>query len=202
MSSQETSAQLIVNASAYHTRSWGITGFRRLGVALALMLAVGVTQAVAQPPATMSIRGQLLDSQGDPLTGARDYEVRFYDSDVGNSQLGTTLTGTATVSAEGLFNLSITPPAQVLSSAAAWYEIAVDSSAVPDGVDANDVFPKRTKVQSVPFALLAGEAGHVDAANIGNGNVSNTELDALIKAWPELPVALRAVIVARILAAR
>ncbi len=137
--------------------SWNLASRTVLVVALAGMLCAGFV-AEAAPPATITIHGQLVDNGGFAITGARDYVVRFFDAATGNGQLGTDITGTANLSAEGLFNLSVTPPPEVLSSTAAWYEVAVDSDAVPNGIDANDLFPERTPVESVPFALQAAEA--------------------------------------------
>jgi len=70
-------------------------------------------------------------------------------------------------------------PAAALITPGVWYEIAVDSYATPNGVDADDVFPERVKLDSVPFARQAAEAGHIDAAAVGLGTVDDTELDAL-----------------------
>ncbi len=112
----------------------------------------------AAPPDTVNIHAQLVDSGGQAITGFRDYVVRFFDAESGGAQLGPDITGTANLSVDGLFNLSVTLPPQVLDSAAAWYEVAVDSDTLPNGVDANDLFPQRVRVQSVPFALQAAEA--------------------------------------------
>lgn len=151
---------------------------RNGAVLLGLFLLVGLlgSGAWGDVPATVNIHGQLLDSMGNPLSGARAYLIRFYDSASGFTQLGGSLTGTVEVTADGLFNLSIAPPAAALESPEAWYEVAVDSSAPPNGVDANDIFLNRVKVQSVPYAL---QAAHVDAAGVGNGTVNNTELETL-----------------------
>ena len=149
-------------------------------MAVIVVLCLTVLGAWANPPETVTIHGQLLDSGGQALTGARDYRVRFYDAPGGGAQLGGDLTGSTSLSAEGLFNVSVTLPAEVLSSVTgAWYDIAVDSDAVPNGVGVIDEFPGRVKVESVPFALQTQEALHVEAPAVGSGNVDNTEFDAL-----------------------
>ena len=144
-----------------------------------LATAVTFSTLAAAAPGTIPVRGQLLDGDGVPLAGARDYAVQFYDAETDGTALGGELTGTTTLSAEGLFGLSVTPPPEILSSTAVWYAIAVDSDATPNGIDADDWFPDRVKVESVPFALQAGEAVHVDATAIADGSVSDAEFEAL-----------------------
>ena len=151
-----------------------------LGLALGLTVyLVGITQSLAEAPPTVNIRGQLFDGNGAAITGLRNYSVVFFNAETNGTQLGGNLSGTVTVSDEGIFNVSVTLPVEVLSSAGAWYEISVDSNATPNGLDANDRFPQRVKIDSVPFALYAGEAGHVDAENVGTGNIDDAEFDAL-----------------------
>lgn len=151
---------------------------KAMGLGLVVCL-VGVSYAAAEAPATINIQGQLFDGDGFALTGLRDYTLRFFDAEADGAQLGGVLTGSVSLSAEGIFNISLTVPEAVLSSTGAWYEISVDSDATPDGVDANDLFPARVKVESVPFALQASEAEHVDALSVGLGNVDDAEFDAL-----------------------
>ncbi|HNR31137.1 MAG TPA: sialidase family protein, partial [Candidatus Hydrogenedentes bacterium] len=135
--------------------------------------------ADAAPPPEMVIRGQLLDAQGKALAGNREYRVRFFDAPTGGAQLGGDFGGVTELSNEGLFSLVIVPPTPVLNSASAWYEVAVDSDAAPDGLGANDVFPNRVKVSSVPFALQTQAVTHVNAPTIAGGQVSNTEFNTL-----------------------
>lgn len=93
----------------------------------------------AAPPTTVNIRGQLLDAQGHALMGYRDYRVQFYNAAMGGTALGAPLAGTAELSAEGLFNIVIDLPPEVLSSAAAWYEVAISSGAIPAPLTPQDV---------------------------------------------------------------
>ncbi|MFH0793638.1 MAG: right-handed parallel beta-helix repeat-containing protein, partial [bacterium] len=124
-------------------------------------------EVCAQPPATITIQGSAQATGSGPLTGSRDYRVRFFDSATKGSQLGSNLTGTLTLSLAGRFSFEITPPTQILSAADVWYELAIDSDATPNGIGVNDVFPDRVKVTSVPFALLAG-----DSAKLGGQQAS------------------------------
>ncbi|MCB9784085.1 MAG: hypothetical protein H6751_14065 [Candidatus Omnitrophica bacterium] len=109
----------------------------------------------ADPPPTINIQGTLQDSQGDPLTGVRDYRVRFFDSETEGSSI-VEVSGTTTLTSSGRFSLAVDPPEAALDAAEMWYELAIDEDG--DGVDPNDVFPERVKVHSVPFALRAQDA--------------------------------------------
>ena len=111
--------------------------------------------AYADVPDTITVHGQLLDETGTPLTGDRAYEITFFDAEVDGNPLGTTFTGTTQLSLEGIFDIPLTLPEEAKVVAELWYAIAVDSDAVANGIDANDLFPNRIKVDSVPFALQA-----------------------------------------------
>ncbi len=132
--------------------------------------------ATAAPPAAINLHGQLLSASGAPVSGTRAYTVQFHDASVAGNTLGTALTGTVDVSADGLFNLSVEPPAAILIATEVWYSLGVDTDDPVDNSAADDVFPSRIRVYSVPFALQAGE---VDASGVGNGTVDNTEFEAL-----------------------
>ncbi len=144
-----------------------------------LLAAVTFSSLAVAAPGTIPIRGQLLDADGFALTGGREYAVQFYDAETDGAPLGAEIGGATTLTPEGLFVLSVTPPSEILSASSVWYAIAVDCDAVPNGIDANDWFADRVQVESVPFALQAGEAMHVDAAAIADGSVSDTEFQAL-----------------------
>ena len=120
---------------------------------LCVLLAVVVVRA--DVPDTITVHGQLLDDTGTPLTGNRDYEITFYDAEVDGTPLGTTFTGTTELSLEGIFDIPLVLSEEAKVVAELWYAIAVDSDAVANGIDGNDVFPNRIKVESVPFALQA-----------------------------------------------
>jgi len=50
--------------------------------------AIPFLPTVAQPPETIVIQGQLRDAEGQPRTGLRDFELRFFDAATGGTQLG------------------------------------------------------------------------------------------------------------------
>ncbi|MCK5863329.1 MAG: hypothetical protein KAH38_12645, partial [Candidatus Hydrogenedentes bacterium] len=94
---------------------------------LVLVLLVVGMGAYADVPDTITVHGQLLDDTGVPLTGNRDYQIVFYDTDIFGSVLGGVVTGTTELSPEGVFNISVVLPEEAKAAAELWYEIAVDS---------------------------------------------------------------------------
>ena len=137
------------------------------------------TAAGAAPPSAVNIHGQLIGTDGTPLTGMRAYEVAFFDAETGGNAIGTAISGTAMVSTDGLFNITVTPPSGMLTAPEVWYSLGVDTDDPVDNDATDDIFPDRIRVYSVPFALQAEEVVGVDADRVGNGNVDNTEFDAL-----------------------
>jgi hypothetical protein len=109
----------------------------------------------------------------------RAWEVTFHDAENGGNVLGTTQSGTVTVSAEGLFNIAVTPPSEVIDAAEVWYSVGVDTDDPVDNDASDDVFPDRIQVLSVPFALQAQEVVAVDAMAVADGSVDNTEFQQL-----------------------
>jgi photosystem II stability/assembly factor-like uncharacterized protein len=149
-----------------------------VGVVL-LLTGVWNSLACAEPPATINIRGQLLDAEGHALPGVRDFSVQFYDSASGGAPLGAAILGQVEVEIEGLFNIPVVLPPQVLLSPQTWYEVAVASSPLPDALTGADVFPNRVKVESVPFALESQQAAHVEVSAIGSGSILDAEFGYL-----------------------
>jgi len=129
-----------------------------LALAAAAAAVFMLPAAHAQAPETVLIQGQLLDDEGAPIVGLRQYRVRFFDAETDGAQLGGDIADFTQVSAQGLFAIPVIPPAEVLSAPAAWYELALDSGTPAQGVGPEDVFPQRIRVHSVPFALKAMEA--------------------------------------------
>lgn len=146
----------------------------RMAAALALSLAVPL-EALAQPPETILIQGQLLDQNGEALTGLRDFRLRFFDDPAAGAQLGADVLGEVVPGAEGIFGIALVPPLEIFQAAAVWYELAVDSSPEASGLTEESVFPERIRLHSVPFALrsagLAGEAFVM--VNAGSDPVEN-----------------------------
>jgi len=135
--------------------------------------------AHAQPPETVLIQGQLLDDQGAPIVGLRQFRVRFFDAETEGAQLGGDVVDFTQVNAQGLFAIALIPPAAALEAPAAWYELALDSASPALGVGPEDVFPQRVRVHSVPFARVAGEALSVEVGSVGDGSVTLPEFNSL-----------------------
>ncbi|MBI2422264.1 MAG: hypothetical protein HYV27_05485 [Candidatus Hydrogenedentes bacterium] len=146
---------------------------------LAVFAALHASAAFAAPPAAINVHGQLIGAGGAPVTGTRAFAVQFHDAESGGNALGAVVTGNAPVSAEGLFNIAVEPPVEILAATEVWYSLAVDTDEPADSNAADDLFPSRIRVYSVPFALQAQEVVAVDAERVGMGTVDNTELDTL-----------------------
>lgn len=122
--------------------------------------------AVAAPDSFV-LQGALRDADGRPLSGDRDYRVRFYGAATGGPQLGLAATGSVGLSSTGRFTITLPWQEEWIASADLWYELAVDSNRTPDGLDAGDVFPGRQRLQGVFHAQRAADAdtlGGEDAA--------------------------------------
>lgn len=154
------------------------------GIPFCLLACCAILQGSAfavpgYPVSQINIHGTLLKADGTALTGTRAYQIQFYDDVTGGSALGGEITGTVALSSEGLFNIAVSLPAQVLAASQAFYEIGIDIDDPADNDASDDVFADRVRVYSVPFALHAAEVAHVDAAQVGNGDVDDAELSAL-----------------------
>ena len=127
-----------------------------------LFLTGFITASFSEVPESISIQGTLQDQGGDPLTGIRDWQLNFFDAATLGSQIGSDVTGTLTLSEGGRFNIELIPPSAILSASDVWYELAIDSDLIPDGIDEDDYFPSRVRILSVPFALKASESDTLD----------------------------------------
>ena len=137
-----------------------------------LAFVEGVAQAAI--PNEISVQGTLEASGGGPLSGVRDYRVRFFESGTGGSSIGEVL-GTVSLSTGGRFSIDLVPPEAALDAAEAWYELAIDAAA--DGIDPNDIFPNRVRILSVPFALHSA-----DAQTLGETPAEDYSTDAELSA--------------------
>lgn len=127
---------------------------------MAVLLAL-TTLASAAPPATVTIQAKLEAAGGAPLTGSRAYVIQLFDAETGGAQLGTDISGNAAFSATGRTAIILPWPAAAESAGEVWYRLGVDSDAVPSGVQADEFFPDRIEVTSVPFARRAADSDAV-----------------------------------------
>jgi hypothetical protein len=126
------------------------------------------------------LRGQAVDGGGNPLVGTRAYVVRFFDAETGGTLLAGPITGFTTLTPEGLFSISVVIPDAALDAAQVWYELGIDSDAVPDGVvSGGEVFVGRVRLWSVPYARVSGRVETVGVEQLAGGVVSTSEFTAL-----------------------
>jgi hypothetical protein len=146
-----------------------------LGVTL---LGAAIVSAVV--PGEVVLRGQAVDGGGNPLVGTRAYVVRFFDAETGGTLLAGPITGTTTLTPEGLFSIPVVIPDAALDAAQVWYELGIDSDAVPDGVvSGSEVFVGRVRLWSVPYARVSGRVETVGVEQLAGGVVSTSEFTAL-----------------------
>lgn len=129
---------------------------------LASLLAVWASSA-AGVPGTINIQGTLTDTDGGPLTGMRAYRIQFYDAPAAGFALGDSIQGFVLVGDFGRFSIDLNPPPEAIASETVYYEVGIDAASPPDGgVEAEDLFPDRVKVNSVPFSRVAERAVSAD----------------------------------------
>ena len=114
-----------------------------------LMLAAMLAGAAVAQPDLMNYQGRLMDSGGAPVNGSVPVTVRVYAQESGGSVLWNQSVGSVAVT-NGLYsfqfgNSSLTT---VLTNAACWLEIEVDS----------ETLTPRQRLVSVPYSARAKEA--------------------------------------------
>ncbi len=119
----------------------------------ALVLLCGQI-VLAGPPQTINLQGVLQAAGGGPVSGTHAFQLDFYE--LAGDDLLQTATGTLTLSPTGRYSIAIVPGAAVLAATQAGYGLAVDVD--DNGIDANDFFPERVPIHSVPFALLSRDS--------------------------------------------
>src|SRR5688572_14608042 len=129
-------------------------------VMLIALLGITGSAGIWAIPSTVAIQGVLTDASGKPLTGNRQWRIKYFDAKTGGNQFGNAIAGLVTVSPNGRWSISVRPPGAVLNAeGAVWYELTIDSAPVPDNsLDPNDVFPERVLVESVMFALSTSDS--------------------------------------------
>ncbi len=147
-------------------------------VLIAMSCYLGFVGSVEAVPDKINVQGVLANNNGDPLTGNRAYQLRFYDSEIGGASLGTAVGGVVEVSQAGRFSIDLIPPITIFGSVEVYYELGIDSSEPMDqSVDPNDFFSGRVQLHSVPFALRARDTeqlGGLPASTyVQSGSVSN-----------------------------
>jgi len=117
-------------------------------VAGLLLLAASISHA-ASPGTTFTYQGRLNDG-GSPATGTYDLRFILYNAEAGGSQVGSTLTNSATSVANGLFTAS--PDfGGVFDGSAYWLEISVRTNGGGVFVPLNP----RQPLSPTPYAQFA-----------------------------------------------
>lgn len=120
--------------------------------ALAALLLLGSVAAAV--PSTITVAGYLDNAEGDPLNGDFAASVTFHASADSSDSLHVVTTEAAV--RLGAFSIGVVLPPDLVRRDTLWYSIAVDTEG--DGLSAEDEFPDRLEVRSVPAALEAGHA--------------------------------------------
>jgi len=142
------------------------TFLRLFFVSLIVLLS---TDSILAQPNSITLRGRIVDNNGDPLTGTRLFRLRFFDGPTAGTQLGSDFSSSTTLSSNGLFEIPVSDSVfgSFIDSPAIYYELAIDSAASPDGsIDPGDVFPQRVEITSVLFAQTVvnqGDGSGLDA---------------------------------------
>ena len=121
-------------------------------------------------------QGRLNDANG-PATGIYDLRFGIYDAASGGTQVGSTLTHSATAVSNGLFTVTLDFGNQ-FNGADRWVEIGVRTN----GGGALTALAPRQPLTPAPYAIYsanAGSASSVSAANI-SGTIALTQLPGTI----------------------
>jgi hypothetical protein len=137
----------------------------RFLVATAWLLCLTVP-APADVPRSMSIQGRLVDSQGDPLTGAVTLTFRIFDAQVGGTEIWPGGAGEAqslVLGAEGMWQAEVgalAPLTEAVFTAdtSRWLEVTVD-----DGVNPPETLT-RLRLSTQPYSFRSASAQQADAA--------------------------------------
>src|ERR1035437_8360060 len=136
-----------------------------------LALLAGVHQTVAQGTA-FTYQGRL-DDGASPATGIYDLRFAIYDALASGSQIGGTLTSTATAVSNGLFTVTLEFGAGVFPGADRWLEIGVCTN----GGGAFTTLIPRQQLTATPYAVTAGAVtGPINGSAIVSGSISSAQL--------------------------
>jgi hypothetical protein len=133
-----------------------------------LALFAGLDQAAAQGTTAINYQGQLQDG-GTNASGAYTMIFSLYDSASGGTQIGGTVTTSATL-ANGLFSVNLDFGAGAFNGSARWLDITITN-----GGTTQELSP-RVQVLPTPYATFANTASNLVGTVSGNqlsGTYSN-----------------------------
>lgn len=104
-------------------------------------------QSVAEVPDVMNFQGRLLDANGEPYFGSVIVGFAIYDQISGGTELWSQ-SGAAVDVSDGYYSVEVGGASFLacLTNSACWLEVTLDGN----------ILGSRTRLQSVPFALKAG----------------------------------------------
>jgi hypothetical protein len=139
------------------------------------LLAMGLAlPAAAQVPNSVTHQGRLLDDAGAPITGSAELLFSLHDAATGGSLVWSEQL-TVDVGNDGFYAVELggdsNPLTQTVLSGNVWLELSVNGNALSP----------RLAVNSVPFAISAGQAasvapGSITTESIAAGAVTSTQL--------------------------
>jgi hypothetical protein len=135
---------------------------------IVLALFAGLDQAAAQGTTAINYQGQLQDG-GTNASGAYTMIFSLYDSASGGTQIGGTVTTSATL-ANGLFSVNLDFGAGAFNGSARWLDITITN-----GGTTQELSP-RVQVLPAPYAIFANTASNLVGTVSGNqlsGTYSN-----------------------------
>jgi hypothetical protein len=142
-----------------------------LGVTIAVMisLAVGykIGRVFASNPAMaeMTYNGFLTDSNGEPLTGSKNIELKLWDAESGGT-LQCSLGPQPQTLTTGAFKVVLPEDCTtaVRSKSELWIEVFIDGTLL-----------SRSKIGSVPYAIEANHAANATSAQIASSSTGSLE---------------------------
>ena len=114
-------------------------------------------------PTQITLSGFATEDTDLPLDGTFVWEVQFYNT-IDSVTLIYSTTGTTVVD-EGVFQILLKAPDEILTLDEVWYRLALDTDL--DGIEEDDFFVDRFQMTSVPFAL-SGQASQMFTTGISD----------------------------------
>lgn len=144
------------------------------GLAIALLLLLGNTEAPAQAVgSTFTYQGELR-SAGAPATGGFDMEFRLYDAEAGGAQIGPAVIRPAVAVAQGLFSVQLDFGPSQFAGDRQWLEVRVRASG-----GSFETLSPRTELTAAPYALgaVVALANSVTGTSIVDGSIGSADID-------------------------
>jgi hypothetical protein len=136
---------------------------------LALLVCVAGHVVASPMGSAFSYQGQLNDGT-NPANGSYDLQFAVFDASTSGTQLGSTLTSSATAVSNGLFTVTLDFGATVFTGAARWLAISVRTN----GSGSFVLLSPRQPLLPAPYAIMANSSSNL------LGTVSATSLSGVV----------------------